>query len=200
MNNLAAHQDLLKMAIATAILLIVAFIVIYFIRRALRRALALYQTHHPIAESSPALIVRWVAIALWVVTFLLALNLWGVGVSGIWTSLVGALTLIGVGFLAVWAMVSNFTASVFITIWRPFQTGSSVELVPDGQKGEVVHRNMMFTVLREAEGSMLYIPNNLFFQKVFRVKEDPRQSLSGAAHEAKGGGRRTSASRLGPHE
>ena len=184
MNDLAAHHDILEMAIATAILLIVAFIVIHFIKRALRRALTGYQTHHPMAERIPAaLIVRLVAITLWFVTFLLALNLWGVSVSGVWASLVGAITIIGVGFLAVWAMISNFTASVFITIWRPFQTGAFVELLPDGQKGEVVDRNMMFTVLRETEGSLLYIPNNFFFQRVFRVKEHPKQSVLGSAHE-----------------
>ena len=30
-------------------------------------------------------------------------------------------------------------------------------------------RNLMFTTLREESGNVLWIPNNLFFQKIFRV-------------------------------
>ena len=90
-------------------------------------------------------------------------------VNGLWTLLVSAVTVIGVGFLAVWTMISNVTASLFITIWRPFQFGQTIELLPENLKGRIVDRNMMFTVLREEGGARLHIPNNLFFQKAFRV-------------------------------
>ena len=30
-------------------------------------------------------------------------------------------------------------------------------------------RNLMFTVLRAENGVRLFVPNNLFFQKIFRV-------------------------------
>jgi hypothetical protein len=36
-------------------------------------------------------------------------------------------------------------------------------------KGRVIDRNMMFIVARQASGALLHIPNNLFFQKMFRV-------------------------------
>lgn len=106
---------------------------------------------------------------VWVCALLLVLNYWGIGVNGVWTLLVSAMTMIGVGFLAVWTMVSNVTAGLFITIWHPFRLGHTVELVPDGMKGRVVERDMMFTVLREEGGAAVYVPNNMFFQKLFRV-------------------------------
>src|SRR6266550_2386113 len=108
---------------------------------------------------------------LWVLAALLVLNLWGVSVGGLWTLLASAIAVIGVGFLAVWTIVSNVTASFFITVWRPFKLGQTVELLPENLKGRVIDRNMMFTVLREEGGSILQIPNNLFFQKVFRVTD-----------------------------
>ena len=73
------------------------------------------------------------------------------------------------GFLATWAMVSNVTASLFLTIWHPFRLGDTVELLPENLKGRAIDRNLMFTVLREESGSVLQVPNNLFFQKIFRV-------------------------------
>jgi small-conductance mechanosensitive channel len=99
-----------------------------------------------------------------------------VSVSGLWTLLVTTATIIGVGFLAVWAMISNVTANLFITIWRPFQLGDTVELLPENLKGRVIVRNLMFTVLREENGARLHVPNNLFFQKIFRVSQAERRS------------------------
>ena len=46
-----------------------------------------------------------------------------------------------------------------------------MEILPEKLAGRVVDRNLMFVVLREDDGAALQIPNNLFFQKVFRVTE-----------------------------
>jgi hypothetical protein len=60
----------------------------------------------------------------------LLLELWGVGLGGIWTVLVSIATVIGVGFLASWTMVSNVTASVFIAIRKPFHLGDTGRFLP----------------------------------------------------------------------
>ena len=56
-----------------------------------------------------------------------------------------------------------------LAIWRPFRLGDNVELLPENLKGRAIDRNLMFTVLREDSGALLQVPNNLFFQKMFRV-------------------------------
>jgi len=66
-------------------------------------------------------------------------------------------------------MISNFTASFFLVLWRPFHVGQIVEMLPENLKGRVIDRSLMFTTLSEESGSVLQIPNNLFFQKIFRV-------------------------------
>jgi hypothetical protein len=55
-----------------------------------------------------------------------------------------------------------------------------VSLLPEDLKGRVVDRTTMFTVLREESGATLMIPNNLFFQKIFRVDEN-RENRKDAA-------------------
>ncbi len=89
--------------------------------------------------------------------------------SGVWTLLVSVATIIGVGFLATWTLISNFTASFFIAVWRPFHLGQVVEILPERLKGRIIDHNLMFTTLREESGSVIEIPNNLFFQRTFRV-------------------------------
>jgi small-conductance mechanosensitive channel len=161
----------------TAAVLVAAAIVILVVTRVIRQLLRRVEAWLSLPYEAVVTIMRIVTTVLWLLTGLLVLNVWGVKVGGLWTVLVSAATLIGVGFLATWAMVSNVTATFFITLWRPFQLGSTVEMLPENLKGRVVDRNLMFTVLREESGSVLHIPNNLFFQRIFRVSGGHEQYL-----------------------
>jgi small-conductance mechanosensitive channel len=156
-------------AAATAALLIAAAAVILFLNRLISRSLQRLEQRLSIPYETLAGAARLVTAVLWLITALLILSLWGVSVSGLWTLLVSAAAVIGVGFLAVWTMISNVTASLFITIWRPFHLGHTVELLPENLKGRAIDRNMMYTIIREEGGALLHVPNNLFFQKMFRV-------------------------------
>src|SRR5262249_15879797 len=94
-----------------------------------------------------------------------------------WTLLASAVAVIGVGFLAVWTIISNVTASIFITIWRPFHLGQIVEILPESLKGRIIDRNIMFTILRDEEGRILQIPKNMFFQKMIRISDGSKRSF-----------------------
>jgi len=154
---------------ATVFVLIAAALVITLLNRYIWRMLQRVERRVTISYEASLTITRSATAALWVIAVMLILNLWGVSMSGLWTLLVSAAAVIGVGFLAVWAMISNITASFFLTIWRPFHLGQTVELLPENLQGRVIDRNMMFTAIREDGGSILQVPNNLFFQKIFRV-------------------------------
>jgi small-conductance mechanosensitive channel len=155
----------------TAVLLIGASIVIFLLKRLLQNWLRRVEARLGLPYEAVLTVTRVISSALWVITVLVILEIWGIGVGGVWTVLVSAATLVGVGFLATWTMVSNITASFFIMIWRPFRLGDTVEILPESLKGRVVDRDLMFVVLREEAGSALHIPNNLFFQKMFRVSD-----------------------------
>jgi small-conductance mechanosensitive channel len=164
MNWLEKSNVSLVIALETAIVIVAAFITVSFINRLMGGFIRGLEQRLLLPEESLLGFTRVMKGLVWLITALLILSLWGVSVGGLWTLLVSAVTIIGVGFLAVWAMISNATASLFITIWRPF-------LLPENFKGRVVVRNLMFTVLREENGARLYVPNNLFFQKIFRVSQ-----------------------------
>ncbi|WP_084810570.1 mechanosensitive ion channel family protein [Bradyrhizobium sp. NAS80.1] len=163
------HNINVVTVVGTVAILIVAAIVILVLERLLRRWLSYLQSHLHLTDETNLTISRIVVAGLWILTAFAVLNIWGVGLGGVWTVLVSAITVIGVGFLATWAMISNFTASFFLALWRPFHFGQTVEILPENLKGQVTDRNLMFTTLREESGTVLQIPNNLFFQKIFRV-------------------------------
>ncbi len=165
-----------EIVITTAALVLAAFFLILAFNRLLWRVLRTAEGRQFLDYETLLTITRSISILFWIVTGLLVLDLWGVNVGGVWTLLVSTAAVIGVGFLAVWTMISNITASVFISLWRPFHLGHTVELLPEQLKGRVIDRNMMFTVMRAEDGSLLQVPNNLFFQKIFRVTGNGEQS------------------------
>ena len=163
------HHISLATVLATIALVVGAAIVILLVNRTLHHWLKQIEARLHLSYETVLLVTRVVNGVLWVIAALLLLDVWGVGIGGLWTLLVGAAAVIGVGFMATWAMVSNLTASFFLALWRPFHLGQVVEIVPENLKGRVIDRNLMFTALREENGSVIQIPNNLFFQKMFRV-------------------------------
>ena len=156
--------------LATIGLLVGTSIFIPLLNRALRNWLQPVGARIGLQPDIMLSCARILTIVLWLVALLVVLDLWGVSVGGLWTVFASAAAIVGVGFLATWAIVSNVTASVFLAVWRPFHLGDTVALLPDNLKGRAVDRNLMFTVLQEEGGSTLQVPNNLFFQKIFRVE------------------------------
>ncbi len=169
-------------SLASALVIGAAFITVSFIDRLMAGSMPGLAERLSLPEKSFVGLARLLKGIVWLIAALLVLSLWGVSVGGFWTLLVSIATIIGVGFLAVWAMISNVTAGLFITIWRPFQSGDTVELLPENLKGRVSGRNLMFTVMREESGARLHVPNNLFFQKIFRVSQGEQPSRSTQTH------------------
>ena len=76
-------------------------------------------------------------------------------------------------FFAAWSVLSNIFCTLLIFTTRPFRLHDHVELLESGDKpglkGQVVDINLIYTTLREeADGQVLQVPNNLFFQRVVR--------------------------------
>ena len=181
MNDLAAwlnQRNISVMAVlATIGLVIGAFVISYLLKRPLRDSLRQLASRLRLPYGTVLTGVRLLISTLWIVVAMLVLEIWGVSVGGLWTLLVSAATIVGVGFLATWTMISNITASFFIAFWRPFHLGDTVEMLPENFSGRVIDRNLMFVVVRENGGAVIQIPNNLFFQKMFRVSGSNNKTL-----------------------
>jgi small-conductance mechanosensitive channel len=109
---------------------------------------------------------RWLVLGALALVALVAV---GIDLQGLWTTAAAALSLVAIGFVAVWSLLSHMLAAILIVVFRPFELGEHVEIVGDDPvRGEVVDLNPVYTTLRAADGGTLQIPNNLFFQKVTR--------------------------------
>jgi len=155
--------------VTSLVVLVVGLIVISLLKRLLEKWLKGVQTHLQLSVVTVTAMIRFATSVLWLIVLLIILDAWGVGLAGVWGLLVSGTAVIGVGFLATWAIVSNCTSSLFLTIWRPFQVGDTIVLLPENTGGRAIERNLMFTALQEDSSTVIYVPNNFFFQKMFRV-------------------------------
>jgi small-conductance mechanosensitive channel len=162
---------------AVKMLVVVALAVIAF--RLIRRGLNALEQREILTP--PIVILLRMALKWIVVIFgvLLVLQQSGISLNSVWTTISAILTLVAVGFVAVWSILSNFLCTVMLLIFQPFRIGDEIEIIDPGVtagvNGQVINIDMIFTLVRETDESgretgVLQIPNNLFFQKVLRRK------------------------------
>jgi small-conductance mechanosensitive channel len=114
----------------------------------------------------PKGVVRWLVMAGLGLAALLAL---GIDLQGLWSTRVAALSLVAIGFAAMWSILNHMLASILIVIFRPFEVGDRVEIVGDDPvTGEVTGLNLVYTTLAADDGCILQVPNNLFFQRALK--------------------------------
>lgn len=165
--------------ILSLLLVIGVLILVRIVGRSIAGLAKWMGAHRNVSEGYAKLfqsVIKWL---IWIFGFILILHVWGVDVTALWTAFVSTIAIIGVGLLAVWTMVSNITARFFIWFWRPMRLGQQIEIFPEVLQGIVVQENLMFTELRQEDGRIIVIPNNMFFQRVIR------RSTASAAHQSR---------------
>jgi small-conductance mechanosensitive channel len=127
----------------------------------------------------PKGVARWLVIGG---LGLVALLVLGIDLQGLWSTMMAALSLIAIGFVAMWSILSHMLASVLIVIFRPFEVGDRVEILgEDDIIGEVTDLNPVYTTLRATDGGILQVPNNVFFQKALKRHAPAAPAIAGAA-------------------
>jgi small-conductance mechanosensitive channel len=185
-NWLKQHDATLAPLLITAALLVGASIFISLLKKRSKQWLRKLEARFRLPYETAQTISRALIGALWLIVMTLILEIWGVGLGGIWTVAVSVTTVIGVGFLATWTtMVSNVTATVFIAIWKPFHLGDTVKVIPENLKGRAIDSNLMFVTLREESGSLIQVPNNMCFRKLFRVRGGERPPFAALESKAR---------------
>lgn len=127
---------------------------------------------------------RLVSILVFGAALLWVLDRLGVSGMVLWTAFTGFAAVAAVAFFAAWSVLSNIFCSILIYTTRPFGLNDEVELLESGDKpglgGRVLDINLIYTTLEEKapgpedQGSYLRVPNNLFFQRMTRLRtRDP---------------------------
>lgn len=175
-RSLLPHWNAQWLAIAVptikiVLILALAGLVRLLLRQLLRRSCARYSVP---AEMMMG-IRRAGSLVISVSALLLVLRVLGVSATTLWTAFTGFAAVGAVAFFAAWSVLSNIFCTFLIVTTRPFRLYDHIELLEGGDKpyfkGRVIDINVIYTTLEERgdhAGSVLQVPNSLFFQRTTR--------------------------------
>jgi len=109
-----------------------------------------------------------VRYAILIAAVLLILGRWGFQVDGILAVIGTVLGLVAIGFVAMWSMLSNFLCTLVLVILKPFYMDDEIEIPAANVKGRVIDLSVVYTTLESAPGETVLVPNNTFFQMIFK--------------------------------
>jgi len=156
--------DLIRKLVETAVIIGIASALFFGLHG---RLLKFAQwTHLPRLAFGPVRVL--LRYSLLIVAAILILSRWGFQLDTFITVLGTVLGLVAIGFVAVWSVLSNFMCTFILIIFKPFSVGDEVEIPSDNVKGRVVDLNLVFTILQVSRGETIMIPNNTFFQRIFK--------------------------------
>lgn len=158
------HDTRLRV-LQSALILLVAWLLFVGLRGRIL-AFARWANLPRLAFAPVRLTLRYGILAL---AFVLVLGRWGFQIDTLLAVLGTILGLVAIGFVAVWSVLSNFLCAFVLVLFKPFAVGDEVELSGgDGVKGRVIDLNLLFTTLDAGTGETVLVPNNTFFQRIFR--------------------------------
>jgi small-conductance mechanosensitive channel len=176
--DISALLPKLIAALPTALVIVLAAVMLNF---GVRRLLLLIARRTSLTEREVLpvhRVIKWLIVAA---ALVLVLGAFGINIGGFWGILSTILAMVAIGFVAVWSVLSNTLCTVIIMIFRPFSVGDEIEFVGEAVKGHVSDLNFVYTTLEVGDGSVMQVPNNLFFQKVIR-RRHAAAPVSAATH------------------
>lgn len=110
-----------------------------------------------------------------IIIILSLISIWGFNLDNIWIYITSVLTLIAIGFIAVWSILSNLLAGVLLFFTGTVKIGDKITIITDKIlpiqetiSGKVRHISTLFVELQDEESNIIYVPNNLFFQRIIK--------------------------------
>ena len=163
---------MLQIALSIALILLAAWL----LRIISRRLLARLGRHYTLPAPVELAIRRLSNFVIWSGALVTILDRLGVSATVLWTAFTGFATVGAVAFFAAWSVLSNIFCTMLIFTTRPFRLGDRIEVLENGEKpglkGRVTDINLIYTTMQEIggpdEGTLMQIPNSLFFQRGLR--------------------------------
>lgn len=162
MENL--DPELIRKLTESALIALLATLLFFGLRGRIA-AFAAWANLPRLAFTPVRLLLRYTIL---VAAALVIMNRWGFEMNTLLTALGTILGLVAIGFVAMWSVLSNLLCTFVLVVFKPFNVGDEIEMPDKNAKGRVVDLSLIFTTLETTPGETVIIPNNTFFQTVFK--------------------------------
>lgn len=149
--------------ITLTVITLIAAVVVYRLGKASINQITVTNQLNP---SRAVLIYKVLGITVIAVTATLLVIIWRVDTDNLWLFATTVLGVIAIAFFAMWSMLSNVVAGIFLFTSNAFKLDDEIIILPDEIQGVVVDIKTLFVVLEDKDGNTLHVPTNMFFQKI----------------------------------
>ena len=121
------------------------------------------------------IIYKIVHLFIFILAVVGLIAIWGVDPKQLFLFLTSILTLLAVGFVAQWSILSNITASLILFFNHPIHIGGWIKIVDKDLpiEGMVENIRLFFMYIRTSEGELLSVPCNQVLQKT--ISANPKK-------------------------
>ncbi len=149
--------------LASVLIVGLVFLFRVFFRYLIRRQAVKYD----LDKSQRKYANKFFNFVLAVVLFVCLGIIWDVSVKGLSIYFASIFTIIGVALFANWSILSNITSSIILFFNYPFKIGSKIKIIDkeDSIEGTVVDITFFSIQIKNADGDMIFYPNNIAIQK-----------------------------------
>jgi small-conductance mechanosensitive channel len=169
------EQQWIASLLQSSIILILALLAVVV----LGRALSVFERRSPFPQILFKLFKRIARVIVLCLALYLVLESWGFELKTVLAILGTILGMVAIGFVAVWSLLSNLMCAFILATFRPFRVGDTIEIPSENVQGKVTDLTLLFTTLETDEGDDLQVPNNIFFQKIYKRRKGVKTSELG---------------------
>lgn len=164
-KELIGWFDVAVTMIPSILLACVFAVVFWLLSRAVKNVVDRLVSHTSVNKTMRSLLTRTITIFVLAIGMFLILGV--LGLQKTVTSLLAGAGVIGLVLgLAFQDFMSNFFASILISVRRPFDEGDVI--LTNDHMGTVVNVNLRNTVIKNFEGQQILVPNRLVVEKVLQ--------------------------------
>lgn len=121
------------------------------------------RTQSHLDNSTKEVLAKLFEVAVYIIIFLILLNLLGINVTTL--AVFGGAIGVGIGF-GLQSIASNFISGIVILLDRSLSIGDYIEL-QDGRSGNIRETNLRAVTLETYDGKDIVVPNDIFFSETF---------------------------------
>lgn len=130
-------------------------------------------------EHRTNLVIKYINLFLLLLGFTLISVIWGVNIENIFVTFSTIFTVIGVGLVAQWSVLSNVTSGIILFFSAPFKIGDTIKIHDKDFpiEAEIEDIKAFYTYFKTKSGEHISYPNNLLLQKGITIVKEPDDSL-----------------------
>lgn len=125
-----------------------------------------------ILKTRGKIIKKAVNLILLTATLIFILVVWGVDQTELYVFFGSFLAVLGIAMFAQWSILSNITAGIILFFNHSVRLDDTITVIDKDYEvqGRISDIGLFFVILKTQEGDQVSVPNNVFIQKMIKLK------------------------------